>query len=255
MSVSLSYTTAEGTNLPTRNLGFLARAVTVDNYSASWCYVPGGDRFVPPFTYAAIVALQHGAMNADLQWRTPAAITPTTPGNGSCTAVYTDEALSPSQGIQVSSGLPVVTPINGTVDVTSDQTQLTNEWSWVWEEDAPNSTVASKMASAPNQGTVSRARYIDAISICVWPVAANNVLSGVHVQLINVTPQMLINLPSVVIKSGVSGAAVRDLVFPAPLDLGAANGGNGDLWDPWIDQASGATLGVSVTIYGRFSVT
>lgn len=55
-----------------RSLAFPAHAVLVDNLTTQWLYVPAAQRYVPPFTYGAVLPLLQSTAVAEYQVSAPA---------------------------------------------------------------------------------------------------------------------------------------------------------------------------------------
>jgi hypothetical protein len=88
-----------------QGLGFIANSVIVDNLTASWLYVPGGARFIPPYQYGATVPLS-GADSADISWPVPAGIVAGPPATGTAICTFTDAALVPNIGQPTYTNIP-----------------------------------------------------------------------------------------------------------------------------------------------------
>lgn len=134
------FTVTETKNL-NNQLTYIARAAVVDNLTGSWLYVVSGGRFIPPYTYGAVVPLS-GTQSAQLQWVTPPGISPATVGTplGQANAIFTDEPLASSNG------QPVVVPTSQTVPLSVGSVTTPP----VGRAAAPPGAAQLPLASAPN---------------------------------------------------------------------------------------------------------
>jgi hypothetical protein len=81
------------------SIGFTARAVTIDNYSQSWIYIQGGQKYVRPWAYGCVVPIS-GMDQGQVQWRTPGSlpVPPPTVPIGFVNTHWTDADLPGSEG-------------------------------------------------------------------------------------------------------------------------------------------------------------
>lgn len=115
--VDVSYLIPGGPPL-NKSLGFVARAVTVDNYTANYVNIDSG-RPCPPYTVGWVTQLFSGnqAANASLAPAVGTPPAPAPPSNPVFNAIltYTDQVLPPSNGVSL---VPTVVNIGSTGSVT-----------------------------------------------------------------------------------------------------------------------------------------
>jgi len=84
------------------NIGFNARTVLVDNYTAYWLYFPDADAYVPPFYGGVVLSLIHTTDFGRFSIQSPF-VNPQVPVATSyfVHTVWTDGVLSPSPGVLI----------------------------------------------------------------------------------------------------------------------------------------------------------
>lgn len=81
-------------------LGFIARAIRVDNLTASWLYCVDGNYYIPPYYYGVVFAIT-GTDAPTFAWKTPGGIIPNPPGNGIARVEAFDSSQAASSGMLV----------------------------------------------------------------------------------------------------------------------------------------------------------
>ena len=106
-----SFDIVAGQSLVSRNIGFPAFGLVVENITNQWYYEPLRRRYIPPYQSGASVPLI-GSGVANLLCQAPGTATQATPIPGEyATASYTDGSVVAGSGVNVGSQLSIPLPV------------------------------------------------------------------------------------------------------------------------------------------------